>query len=126
MSNLAILRQKLQEKAAKENRVSGDGSSNYPFWNIPETSTAIVRFLPDADTTNPFFWAQKDTISLTFDGIRGGDPKPLTIKVPSMSTWSEECPVTEAIRPLWQSDRETAKKYYRKKSFNYAAFVVNS
>jgi hypothetical protein len=125
-SNLAMLRARMNEANKKTERVAGDGGSNFPFWNIPEGGVAVVRFLPDADVSNPFFWSEKHTISLPFDGILNGDPKPLTIKVPSMSTWNEKCAITEAIKPLWNSDRDTAKRYYRKKSFNYAGFVVTS
>ena len=68
------LRAKLQEQ---ENRGPG-GSSNtggdnaiFPFWNIPENSTSVLRFLPDGDSSNTYFWRERQMIRLEFAGIKG-------------------------------------------------------
>ena len=57
MASLADIRARLQ---AQDNKSSGSSFSGdnaiYPFWNIPEQSTAVMRFLPDANESNPFFW----------------------------------------------------------------------
>ena len=56
MATLAEIRAKLQEQ---ENRGGGSntgGGDNaiFPFWNIPENSTSVLRFLPDGDSSNTY------------------------------------------------------------------------
>ena len=66
MASLAEIRARL---AAQENKNQNTGprtqSDNaiYPHWNISEGATATVRFLPDADNTNDFFWVERQIIS---------------------------------------------------------------
>ena len=73
MATLAEIRAKLLEK---EQRTGGNYQSDnaiYAFWNIPENSTATLRFLPDVDDTNTFFWKERQMIRLAFPGIKGQD-----------------------------------------------------
>ena len=60
MATLAEIRAKLQEQ---ENRGGGSntGGDNaiFPFWNIPENSTSVLRFLPDGDSSNTYFWRER-------------------------------------------------------------------
>ena len=64
MATLAEIRAKLAEQ---ENKSSSRGSVSdnaiYPFWNIPEGTTSTIRFLPDADKNNTFFWVERAMIS---------------------------------------------------------------
>ncbi len=59
MATLAEIRAKL---LAQDNKASDNASSNrgsdavYPFWNMDNDNTAVLRFLPDSDPTNTFFW----------------------------------------------------------------------
>ena len=59
MASLADIRARL---AAQENKASGStfqgDNAIFPHWNINEGDTATVRFLPDGDTSNPFFWIE--------------------------------------------------------------------
>ena len=52
MASLAEIRAKLKAQETRSERSSGGDNAIYPHWNIPEGSTAVVRFLPDADETN--------------------------------------------------------------------------
>ena len=59
MATLAEIRAKLQSMEPKQDnnksKFQGDNAM-YPFWNVPEGSTATMRFLPDGDPDNTFFW----------------------------------------------------------------------
>ena len=100
MASLAEIRARLQ---AQENRSSGStfGGDNaiYPFWNIPEQSTAVIRFLPDGNESNPFFWVERLMIRLPFNGIKGdNDTKSCFVQVPCMEMFGETCPVLTEVR----------------------------
>ncbi len=74
MASLAEIRARL---AAQENKSKGNtgnaqqDNSIYPHWNIDEGTTATVRFLPDGDPKNEFFWVEKAMIKLPFNGVKG-------------------------------------------------------
>lgn len=133
MASLAEIRAKLLEQ---ENRGAGKGASNYggdnaiyAFWNIPEGQSATLRFLPDGDDTNTYFWRERQMIRIPFSGVAGGDEhKPATVTVPCMEMWGETCPVHAEIRP-WFKDpamEDMARKYWKKRSYLFQGFVVDS
>ena len=73
MASLAEIRAKLkaaESRGSDGNRTGGDNSI-YPFWNLKEGQEAVVRFLPDGDTDNTFFWIERQIIKLPFAGIKG-------------------------------------------------------
>jgi len=127
---LAEIRAKLQ---ANENRASGNSQSGgdnaiYPHWNIAEGSTARLRFLPDGNANNSFFWAERAMIRLPFAGVKGQtDSKPLVVQVPCMEMYGpgEACPILAEVRP-WFKDpslEEMGRKYWKKKSYVFQGFV---
>ena len=127
-TTLAEIRAKLQ---ATENRGAGKsqtGGDNaiYPHWNIAEGSTARVRFLPDGNTKNSFFWAERAMIRLPFAGIKGqADSKPVVVQVPCMEMYGAACPILAEVRP-WFKDpslEEMGRKYWKKKSYIFQGFV---
>jgi hypothetical protein len=133
MASLAEIRAKLLEQ---ETRGAGKGSNNYggdnaiyAFWNIPEGQSATLRFLPDGDDTNTYFWRERQMIRIPFSGVAGGDEhKPVTVTVPCMEMWGETCPVHAEIRP-WFKDpamEDMARKYWKKRSYLFQGFVVDS
>ena len=90
MATLAEIRAKLlaQENKAETNSNQSRGSDAiYPFWNMDNDSTAVIRFLPDDDPTNVFFWRERQVIKMPFAGIVGGEQKPITIQVPCIEMW---------------------------------------
>ncbi len=133
MASLAEIRAKLLEQ---ENRGAGKGASNYggdnaiyAFWNIPEGQSATLRFLPDGDDTNTYFWRERQMIRIPFSGVAGGDEhKPVTVTVPCMEMWGETCPVHAEIRPWFKdpSMEDMARKYWKKRSYLFQGFVVDS
>ena len=109
---------------------TGDNAS-YPFWNIDVGATATVRFLPDGDTNNTFFWQKREVIKLPFDGVEGGDyptSKQVTVTIPCVEMWGDTCPVMTATRPWWKDPAKeaTARLYWKKKSYIFQGFVVSS
>lgn len=132
MATLAEIRARLQEQ---ETRTQGNGQKQaqdnavYPFWNIPENSTSTVRFLPDGDDTNTFPWRERQMIRIPFPGVKGGDEnRPVTVTVPCMEMWKETCPIHAEIRP-WFKDKsleDLGRKYWKKKSYIFQGFVVDS
>jgi len=128
-TSLAEIRAKLQ---AQENRSSGSNSSQggdnaiYAHWNIAEGQNARIRFLPDADTKNTFFWVERAMINLPFAGVKGqADSKPVTVQVPCVEMWGEACPILAEVRTWFkdQSLEEMGRKYWKKRSYLFQGFV---
>jgi hypothetical protein len=132
MATLAEIRARLLEQEARTSGNKQTGTADnaiFPFWNIPENSTAVIRFLPDGDESNTFPWRERQMINLEFAGVKGGDEsKRVTVKVPCMEMWKETCPIHAEIRP-WFKDKsleDLGRKYWKKKSYIFQGFVVNS
>jgi hypothetical protein len=128
---LAEIRAKLQ---ANENRGKGgerqSDNSIFPHWNIPEGTTARVRFLPDGDPKNGFFWVTREVIKLPFAGIKGqADSKPVVVQVPCMEMYGKDtpCPILAEVRPWFKTKdpvmEELGRKYWKKKSHVFQGFV---
>jgi hypothetical protein len=130
MATLAEIRAKLQA-SSQQNTGSSSGGDNaiYPHWNIAEGTNATVRFLPDADPNNTFFWVERAMIKLPFAGVKGDTAsKPVTVQVPCMEMWGETCPILTEVRP-WFKDKsleEMGRKYWKKRSYLFQGFVVDS
>jgi hypothetical protein len=128
MTTLAEIRAKLAEQDNKQSKQSTNDNAIYPFWNIPEGTTATLRFLPDADQSNTFFWVERQMIKLPFAGIKGQEAKPTLVQVPCNEMWGEPCPVLAEVRP-WFKDpslEDMGRKYWKKRSYIFQGFVVNS
>ena len=133
MASLAEIRAKLLEQENKTERkgssTGGGDNAIFPHWNIPEGSTASIRFLPDGDDTNTFFWKERQMIRLPFAGVKGGDEnKPVTIQVPCVEMWGDTCPVHAEIRP-WFKDpalEDMGRKYWKKRSYIFQGFVTDN
>jgi hypothetical protein len=127
-TSLAEIRAKLQAADGNKggNKQSGGDSAIYPHWNIAEGSTARIRFLPDGNTKNSFFWAERAMIRLSFAGVKGqADSKPVVVQVPCMEMYGEACPILAEVRP-WFKDpslEEMGRKYWKKKSYVFQGFV---
>jgi hypothetical protein len=129
--NLAQIREKLlAQQASKDNIRSGSGGdkATYPFWSNPDGSTAVLRFLPDGDSSNDFFWVERLIIKLPFSGVKGDNmSRPTEVQVPCMDMWKPgSCPINAEIRPWWKGGKDLedmARKYWRKKSFLFQGFV---
>lgn len=124
MPTLAEIRARLQ---AQENRKTGNNLDRaiYPHWNIEEGQSAVLRFLPDADTSNSFFWVERAILKFPFPGVKNGENKQVVVQVPCMETWGETCPVLTEVRG-WFRDKsleELGRKYWKKRTYIMQGFV---
>ena len=130
-TTLSEIRAKL---AAQDNRKDGgkkSGNSDtsvFSHWNMEEGGTSRVRFLPDANASNTFFWAERAMIKLSFAGIVGqSDSKPVEVQVPCMEMYGKDtpCPILTEVR-TWFKDpnlEEMGRKYWKKRSYLFQGFV---
>ena len=130
MATLAEIRAKLQAQDSRPTGGSQTGDNAiFAHWNIKEGSSATLRFLPDADEGNTFFWKERQMIRLSFPGVKGQDEnKPVMVQVPCVEMWGEQCPVHAEIRP-WFKDpalEDTARKYWKKRSYIFQGFVTDN
>ena len=126
-TSLAEIRAKLQASESRQGGgQSGGDNAIYPHWNIAEGSTAKVRFLPDGNSKNSFFWVERLMIRLPFAGVKGqSDSKPVVVQVPCVEMYGEACPVLAEVR-TWFKDKsleEMGRKYWKKKSYIFQGFV---
>ena len=131
MASLAEIRAKLQAMETKSSGTqsqSGGDNAIYPHWNIDEGTSATLRFLPDNDPNNTFFWVERQMIRLTFPGVKGGDMKPVTVQVPCAEMYGDTCPVLTEVRP-WFKDpslEDMGRKYWKKRSYIFQGFVTEN
>jgi hypothetical protein len=131
MPSIDEIRAKLLAQSSKaegnSNRSGGDNAM-YPFWNLPEGGQSLIRFLPDGNTNNTFFWVERLVIKLPFQGIKGEHDREVIVQVPCMEMYGETCPILAETRPWWKDDslQTLARRYWKKKSYLFQGFVVQS
>jgi len=129
MASLAEIRAKLkeQEAGAGGQRTGGGDNAIYPFWNMKEGEQATLRFLPDGDDSNTFFWKERLMIKLPFAGVKGEtDSHPVQVQVPCMEMYGESCPILQEVRG-WFKDaslEDMGRKYWKKRSYIFQGFVT--
>jgi len=128
MATLAEIRAKLKssEQKGSGERTGGD-KSIYPFWNLKEGGESTLRFLPDGNTDNTFFWVERAMIKLPFAGIKGeSESKNITVQVPCVEMYGDTCPILTEVRG-WFKDpalEDMGRKYWKKRSYIFQGFVV--
>ena len=128
MATLAEIRAKLKQQESRSNgEFKNADNSIYAFWNLKEGSESTLRFLPDGDSENTFFWVERAMIKLPFAGIKGQtDSKQVIVNVPCMEMYGETCPILSEVRP-WFKDpslEEMGRKYWKKRSYIFQGFVT--
>jgi hypothetical protein len=129
MATLEEIRAKL--KADKAKRGGGEFRENayYNFWDMEDGKLSVIRFLPDGNPDNLYFWVNREMIKLPFSGILGEpDSKKVIVTVPCMEMYGGVCPVITEIRP-WYKEKdealtELANTYWKKRSYIFHGFVV--
>ena len=129
MATLAEIRAKLKEQEQRQGgNTTGGDNGIYPFWNMQEGSTATLRFLPDGDSNNTFFWRERSMIKLPFAGVKGEtDSKPVQVQIPCMEMYGESCAILNEVRG-WFKDpslEEMGRKYWKKRSYLFQGFVTD-
>ena len=134
MASLAEIKAKLQaqENSGGPGKQTGGGDNAiYPFWNIQENSTSVIRFLPDGDASNTFFWRERQMIRMEFQGIEGQpDSRRCVVNVPCNEMWGPvgSCPVLSEVRQ-WFKDpslEDMGRKYWKKRSYVFQGFVTEN
>jgi hypothetical protein len=131
MASLAEIRAKLKEQETRSARTGTTGGDNaiYPFWNMQEGQTATLRFLPDGNENNTYFWVERLMIKLPFAGVKGDtESRPVQVQVPCMEMYGETCPILSEVRG-WFKDaslEEMGRKYWKKRSYVFQGFVTDS
>ena len=131
MATLAEIRAKLREQEDRKGggNTSGGDNAIYPHWNMSEGSEAVLRFLPDKDPENVFFWKERLMIKLPFAGIKGQtDSRPVTVNVPCMEMYGETCNILNEVRG-WFKDKsleDQGRKYWKKRSYIFQGFVTDN
>jgi hypothetical protein len=128
MATLAEIRAKLKasEQKGSGERTGGDNSI-YPFWNLKEGGESVLRFLPDGNENNTFFWVERAMIKLPFAGIKGeSESKQTIVQVPCVEMYGDTCPILSEVR-AWFKDpalEDMGRKYWKKRSYIFQGFVV--
>jgi len=131
MASLAEIRAKLKEQESRTSGNSSGGGDNaiFPFWNMKEGETSTLRFLPDGDESNTFFWKERLMIKLPFAGIKGEtDSRPVQVQIPCMEMYGETCDILNEVRG-WFKDaslEDMGRKYWKKRSYIFQGFVTDS
>jgi len=132
MASLAEIRARI---SAQENKSGSKGSGSqsdnsiYPHWNMDEGTTAAIRFLPDASSSNTFFWVERQIIKLPFNGVKGdSNVKQIQVQVPCVEMYGDSCPILAEVRPWYKDEtlKEMANKYWKKRSYLFQGFVRQS
>ena len=126
-TSLAEIRARI---AAQDTKSTGSSqqsdNSIYPHWNMEEGTTATIRFLPDANSSNTFFWVERQVIKLPFNGVKGdATMKQVQVQIPCMEMYGESCPILAEVRPWYKDEtlKEMANKYWKKRSYLFQGFV---
>ena len=130
MASLAEIRAKLaeQQNRSTSNSTGGGDNAIYPHWNMQEGKEAVVRFLPDGNTANTFFWVERAMIKLPFAGIKGeSDNRNVIVQVPCVEMYNDgtACPILSEVRG-WFKDKsleDMGRKYWKKRSYIFQGFI---
>jgi hypothetical protein len=136
-STLAAIRARLAQ--AEQKKGQNFDNSFFPFWNAKNDSTSELRFLPDGNQDNTYFWVEKLQIKLPFNGIKGGDTKPVTVSVPCVEMFGRElypqgCPILSEVRAWYKEAKasgeskdgpltQKANTYWKKPQYIMQGFV---
>lgn len=104
--------------SANESAKDSMPNNYYRFWEMPEGSQAVVRFLPDLNEDNPFFFfVEKRVHNLYINGEKK--------VVPCLTMYDEECPICSVSSGFYKrDDEEKGKAYWRKRQYLTQAIIV--
>ena len=131
MATLAEIRAKLKEQESRTGGSQSSGGDNaiFPFWNMKEGESSTLRFLPDGDESNTFFWKERLMIKLPFAGVKGDtDSRPVQVQIPCMEMYGDSCEILNEVRG-WFKDpslEDMGRKYWKKRSYIFQGFVTEN
>jgi hypothetical protein len=96
---------------------------------MKEGESSTLRFLPDGNADNTFFWAERLMIKLPFAGVKGEtDSRPVQVQIPCMEMYGETCNILNEVRG-WFKDaslEDMGRKYWKKRSYVFQGFVTDN
>ena len=126
MASLQEIRARLQAAETRGPQGTGGDNQIYPHWNLEEGQSCSLRFIPDGNNKNTFFWVERAMIKLPFAGIRGeSESKQTQVQVPCVEMWGDSCPILAEVRG-WFKDKnleELGRRYWKKRSYIMQGFV---
>ena len=131
MATLAEIRAKLKEQESRTggSQSSGGDTAIFPFWDMKEGESSTLRFLPDGDESNTFFWKERLMIKLPFAGVKGEtDSRPVQVQIPCMEMYGDSCEILNEVRG-WFKDpslEDMGRKYWKKRSYIFQGFVTEN
>lgn len=119
---MSLSLEQLRSAFKKDTKTEGGGGQNnyFPFHKMQTGESATIRFLPDADKSNPMgFLVEKRTHKLK---INGQDRT-----IPCLTTYGDECPICKVSAAYYKAnDKVNGKKYWRKQQYIAQALIVDS
>lgn len=119
---MSLSLEQLRSAFKKDTKTEGGGNQNnyFPFHKMQMGESATVRFLPDADKSNPMgFLVEKRSHKLK---INGQDRT-----IPCLTTYGDECPICKVSAAYYKADdKVNGKKYWRKLQYTAQVLVVDS
>jgi hypothetical protein len=96
---------------------------------MKEGESSTLRFLPDGNADNTFFWKERLVIKLPFAGVKGEtDSRPVQVQIPCMEMYGETCNILNEVRG-WFKDpslEDMGRKYWKKRSYIFQGFVTDN
>jgi len=119
---MSLSLEQLRSAFKKDAKTEGGGNQNnyFPFHKMQMGESATVRFLPDADKSNPMgFLVEKRSHKLK---INGQDRT-----IPCLTTYGDECPICKVSAAYYKADdKVNGKKYWRKLQYTAQVLVIDS
>lgn len=115
---LAAFRAQFKQTSGEGGNRERGNNNFYPFWDMKPGERAVVRFIADANKSNPRgFLLEKLTHKLTINGSER--------TVPCMSMYDEDCPICKVSQGYYKAeDKVLGKRYWRKRQYLAQVLVI--
>ena len=116
MKSLEELRKALSNQSSENSPLP-----TYRFYNMPANSTAVVRFVPDADDSNPFDFFVRNYYHM----LPMADGSTQIVPCAKGLGTDIQCPVCAVSTQFYnQGDEENGQKYWRKVEYITQALIL--
>ena len=117
---MALTLEQIKAAFKKQDTTESRPSNYYRFWDMKIGEQAVVRFLPDTNTDNPFgFMVEKLMHTLEINGE--------TKSIPCLKMYEDNCPICNVSSAYYKDEGKgsvNGKKYWRKKQHIVQALIV--
>lgn len=106
---------------SNQNQKQSRPNNYFPFWNMKDGDSAIIRFLPDKNSNNPMgFLIEKLTHRLLINGEKK--------TIPCRRMHDQDCPICKVSSSYYKEEGKESpngKKYWRTKNYLAQVLVVS-